>query len=139
VDSLQQVQSYLETTQGIEHADVVILTVPVSKLANDALDILKPGGRLVLAALGDPSNFRVDLPITRLEMNEITLRVTVMGSAPLRRDIPRILALYRQGKFKLNELITHRFALEDIRQGYETLYTGEMVRGVIDYSLTASS
>lgn len=139
VDSLQQVQSYLETTQGIEHADVVILTVPVSKLANDALDILKPGGRLVLAALGDPSNFRLDLPINRLVMNEITLRGTVMGSAALRRDIPRILALYRQGKFKLNELITHRFSLQDIGKGYETLHSGEMVRGVIDYSLNRAS
>lgn len=139
VGSLQEAQSYIADTHGAQGVDVVILTVPVSQLANEALDILKPGGRLVLAALGDPSRFRLDVPINRLVMNDVTLRGTVMGSAALRRDIPRILALYRQGKFKLDELITHRFALEDIRQGYETLYTGEMVRGVIDYSLTASS
>lgn len=138
VDSLQSAQSYLEETHGTQVADVVILTVPVAQLASEALDVMKPGGRLVLAALGDPNRFRLELPINRIVMNEITLRGTVMGSAALRRDIPRILALYRQGKFKLDELITHRFALQDIRKGYETLHTGDMVRGVIDYSLAAS-
>lgn len=135
VESLQQAQEYLEAAHGIQHADVAILTVPVSQLAHDALDILKPGGRLVLAALGQPDRFRLDLPVNRLVMNDITIRGTVMGSAALRRDIPRILALYRQGKFKLDELITHRFRLADIREGYGALHTGEMVRGVIDYSM----
>lgn len=139
VDSLKQAQAYVEVTHGVQHADVVILTVPVSQLAHEALDVLKPGGRLVLAALGEPSRFRLDLPINRIVMNEITLRGTVMGSAALRRDIPRILALYRQGKFKLDELITHRFALQDIRQGYATLHSGDMVRGVIDHSLDRQS
>lgn len=138
VDSLQDAESYVKNTHGESNIDAVILTVPVSQLANAALDVLKPGGRLVLAALGDPSRFRLDLPVNRIVMNEITLRGTVMGSAALRRDIPRILALYRQGKFKLDELITHRFTLQDIKKGYATLHTGEMVRGVIDYSLDSA-
>lgn len=133
--SLSAAKDYVASTHGANGVDAVILTVPVSQLVEDALDVLKAGGRLVLPALGDPTRFRLDLPINRIVMNDITIRGTVMGSSSLRRDIPRIVALYQQGKYKLDELITHRFALEEISSGYVQLHTGNMVRGVIDYTL----
>lgn len=134
--TLKAAKEYVASVHGIDGVDAVILTVPVSQLVDDALDVLKAGGRLVLPALGDPARFRLDLPINRIVMNDITIRGTVMGSSGLRRDIPRIVALYQQGKYKLDELITHRFALEDITTGYAQLHSGDIVRGVIDYNLT---
>ncbi|WP_404287614.1 zinc-binding dehydrogenase [Glutamicibacter arilaitensis] len=132
--SLDEASEYIHKASHGRKPTVVILTVPVAALAAQAVSILDQGGRLVLAALGNPASFRLDLPINQLVMNDITVRGTVMGSSSLRRDIPTILALYRQGKYKLDELITHRFSLADIRKGYSQLDQGDVVRAVIQYN-----
>ena len=46
-------------------------------------------------------------------------------------DIPRILELYRAGKLKLDELITTRYTLDQVNQGYEDMMAGRNIRGVI--------
>lgn len=46
-------------------------------------------------------------------------------------DIPRLLGLYRAGQLKLGELITRRYSLDEISQGYQDLDDGKLIRGVI--------
>ena len=46
-------------------------------------------------------------------------------------DIPRLLGLYRDGQLKLDELITRRYRLDEINQGYRDLDDGQLIRGVI--------
>lgn len=131
--SLAEASDFIQQATGGRKATVAIITVPVAAVVRGALAELDQGGRLVLAALGDPEKFRLDLPVNQLVMNDITVRGTVMGSASLRRDIPTILNLYRQGKFKLDELISHRYRIDEIKEGYEELGRGEVVRAVIEY------
>lgn len=131
--SIAEASRFIQDATGGRKATVVILTVPVSALLTQALAELDQGGRLVLAALGDPGRFRLDHAVNHLVMNEITVRGTVMGSASLRRDIPSILNLYRQGKFKLDELISHRFPLDRINEGYRELNSGDIIRAVVEY------
>ena len=125
--TVAEASAYIQEATGGCKATVAILTVPVSAVLTQALMELDQGGRLVLAALGDPAKFRLDLAVNYLVMNDITVRGTVMGSASLRRDIPDILNLYRGGKFKLDELITHRFPLDQIREGYKELNSGDII------------
>ncbi len=42
-----------------------------------------------------------------------------------------MLALYRSGKLKLDELVTKQYKLEDINQGYADLDAGQNIRGVV--------
>lgn len=132
--SLDEADEYIDAASHGRKATVVILTVPVAPLATQAISVLDQGGRLVLAALGNPAKFRLDIPVNQMVMNDITVRGTVMGSSSLRRDLPTILALYRQGKYKLDELITHRYSLANIREGYSQLDKGDVVRAVIQYN-----
>lgn len=132
--SIEDASAFIRDATSGRQATVVIITVPASPLIAQALAALDKGGRLVLAALGDPSRFRLDLPVNQLVMNEITVRGTVMGSASLRRDVPTILNLYRQGKFKLDELISHRYRLDEIREGYAELNRGDVIRAVVEYA-----
>ena len=44
-----------------------------------------------------------------------------------------MLRLYQEGKLKLDELITTRYKLEDINQGYADMHAGKNIRGVIVY------
>jgi Zn-dependent alcohol dehydrogenase len=56
---------------------------------------------------------------------------TIFGSGNPRFDIPNLLAMYRAGKLKLEELITRTYALEDVNQGYEDMREGRNIRGVL--------
>jgi S-(hydroxymethyl)glutathione dehydrogenase/alcohol dehydrogenase len=45
--------------------------------------------------------------------------------------MPRLLGLYKNGDLKLDELITNRYTLENINQGYEDMLSGKNIRGVL--------
>jgi S-(hydroxymethyl)glutathione dehydrogenase/alcohol dehydrogenase len=40
-------------------------------------------------------------------------------------------SLYQAGKLRIDELITHRYALEDANEAFRALAAGELGRGVI--------
>jgi alcohol dehydrogenase (nicotinoprotein) len=46
-------------------------------------------------------------------------------------DIPRLLRRYRARQVKLAELITRRYSLDEVNQGYQDLDDGKLIRGVI--------
>ena len=46
-------------------------------------------------------------------------------------DIPKLLGLWREGKFDLEGLITRTYPLEGINQGYEDMRNGKNIRGVL--------
>jgi Zn-dependent alcohol dehydrogenase len=51
---------------------------------------------------------------------------------PFIRDVRGgLLRLYRAGQLKLDELITRRYRLDEINQGYQDLDDGKIIRGVI--------
>jgi S-(hydroxymethyl)glutathione dehydrogenase / alcohol dehydrogenase len=58
---------------------------------------------------------------------------TAFGGARGRSDVPRIVDWYMDGKIKIDELITHRFALDDINQGFDLMHAGESIRSVVIY------
>jgi S-(hydroxymethyl)glutathione dehydrogenase/alcohol dehydrogenase len=68
-----------------------------------------------------------------IAMYQKQIRGTIFGSLNPRADIPKLLGLYREGQLKLDELITKRYRLDDINEGYEAMRSGENIRGVIVY------
>ena len=41
--------------------------------------------------------------------------------------------MYREGKLKLEELITRTYTLDEVNQGYQDLRDGKNIRGVIEF------
>jgi Zn-dependent alcohol dehydrogenase len=76
----------------------------------------------------------VKLNLFDLTMMEKQLVGAVFGSANPRYDIPRLLRLYRDGRLKLDELLTRTYPLEDINEGYEDMRTGKNLRGMVMHS-----
>jgi S-(hydroxymethyl)glutathione dehydrogenase/alcohol dehydrogenase len=91
------------------------------------------GGRCVVTGLAPMGAFDVTLSLADLTLMEKQLVGGVFGSAKARRDIPRLLRLYKEGKLKLDELVTTTYQLSEINQGYEDLRDGKNVRGMILY------
>jgi S-(hydroxymethyl)glutathione dehydrogenase/alcohol dehydrogenase len=47
--------------------------------------------------------------------------------------MPRLLALYRAGVLKLDELVTRTYQLEEVNEAFTAMLNGEVARGVIQF------
>jgi S-(hydroxymethyl)glutathione dehydrogenase / alcohol dehydrogenase len=56
---------------------------------------------------------------------------TAFGGAKGRRDVPRIVDWYMEGKINIDDLITHKLALEEINKGFELMREGKSIRSVV--------
>jgi S-(hydroxymethyl)glutathione dehydrogenase/alcohol dehydrogenase len=54
------------------------------------------------------------------------------GVAPM-RDVSKMLELYTSGRLKLDEVITTRYSLDQVNEGYADMHAGRNVRGVITF------
>src|SRR6187397_908409 len=58
---------------------------------------------------------------------------TAFGGAKGRRDVPRIVDWYMDGKINIDDLITHKLALEDINKGFDLMHEGKSIRSVVEF------
>ena len=70
------------------------------------------------------------LPIRQL-VDERAVTGSTMGSTRLSVDVPRLINLYRNKQFYLDELITQRIPLEHINEAIQHTHTGNAIRNVI--------
>jgi S-(hydroxymethyl)glutathione dehydrogenase/alcohol dehydrogenase len=91
------------------------------------------GGRVVWTNVAGINETDVSLNLFNLTLQEKQLVGSIFGSANPRRDIPHLLRLYQEGKLKLDELITQRYTLEEINDGYQDMRDGKNIRGMVMY------
>ncbi|MEX0960976.1 MAG: S-(hydroxymethyl)glutathione dehydrogenase/class III alcohol dehydrogenase [Burkholderiales bacterium] len=58
---------------------------------------------------------------------------TAFGGAKGRRDVPKIVDWYMDGKINIDDLITHKLKLDDINQGFDLMHEGKSIRSVVVY------
>jgi len=58
---------------------------------------------------------------------------TAFGGAKGRRDVPKIVDWYMEGKINIDDLITHKLKLADINKGFDLMHAGESIRSVVVY------
>ena len=56
---------------------------------------------------------------------------TAFGGAKGRRDVPKIVDWYMDGRINIDDLITHRLALDDINAGFDLMHAGKSIRSVV--------
>ena len=115
---------------GGRGADYVFVTVGAKVAVDQSYDLLAPGGAVVLVgmpAVGVKSEFEI------LTLANDTKRIlgSKMGSSNIHVDIPHLVDLYKQGRLKLDELITERYPLERINEAIAAVNRGEALRNVI--------
>ena len=60
-------------------------------------------------------------------------RGTAFGGAKGRTDVPKIVDWYMNGKINIDDLITHKLALDDINEGFDLMHRGESIRAVVEF------
>jgi len=56
---------------------------------------------------------------------------TAFGGAKGRRDVPKIVDWYMDGKIEIDPMITHVMPLEDINKAFDLMHSGESIRSVV--------
>ena len=96
-------------------------------------DAAGAGPQLTVGA--DARITRVGAFLRRTKLDELAQLLDVLaGSMSLvgpRPEVPRYVALYRQGRLPVDKLLTHRLKLDDINEGFERLREGRAVRQVV--------
>lgn len=115
------------TRRGV---DFSFVAVGDTRAVAQACDALSPGGTCVL--IGVPATgATVPLDVRPLVTGERSIRGCSYGSARTREDLPRLVELYLAGRLRVDELITHRYGLDEANEAFRALAAGELGRGLI--------
>lgn len=110
--------------------DYVFEAVGKPELQELALEIVRPGGTVVLSGLS-PNDSSTNLPGAKLVRQEKTVMGSYYGTANPSRDFPLYANLWKEGKLPLDKLISHRYPLDNINEAYADMLDGTSRKGVI--------
>lgn len=116
--------------QGADQALILVGTVE-EEVVSAATAAIGKGGTVVITGLAVPTKLTVHVSGADLTLNQKTIKGTLFGSSNPQYDIVKLLRLYDAGQLKLDELITTRYTLEQVNQGYQDLRDGKNIRGVL--------
>jgi alcohol dehydrogenase (nicotinoprotein) len=121
-----------ELTRGVG-ADQALITMGVvtQDVVEAAFAAIRKAGTVVITGLSGPGEKNIVLPSFELTLFEKKVVGALFGGGNPFDEIPKMLDLYRLGHLKLDELVTTRYRLDDVQQGYQDLIDGKNVRGVI--------
>ena len=121
----------LEITGG-RGVDYAIEAAGRREAMETAFQVVRDNGGLCVLAGDLPHGERISLdPFDLVRGKRIV--GTWGGETQPERDIPRYVDLYLAGKLKLDELITHRFRLEDINVAFHALDKGDVARAIVEF------
>ncbi|HVY09747.1 MAG TPA: NDMA-dependent alcohol dehydrogenase [Mycobacteriales bacterium] len=123
-----------EITWGAMAEKAIITTgVAEGSMIASVMSLVSKGGRCVVTAVASIEATDVTMSLFELTLMQKELVGSIFGGSNPRRDIPRLLRLYKEGKLKLDELITNEYKLDDVNQGYQDMRDGVNIRGLIRY------
>jgi S-(hydroxymethyl)glutathione dehydrogenase / alcohol dehydrogenase len=126
-DPVQQVR---ELTGGGVHYSFEALGTKTT--AEQAFGMLRPGGTATIIGMV-PFGVKIELHGYDF-LRDRKLQGTSMGGNRFRVDMPRLLSLWRQGRLKLDHLISGRIKLDQVNDGFAALKSGAPVRQLIDFA-----
>lgn len=133
---IAEADEFAKSVTNGQGADSAIVTTGVllSEHIGQAFSAIRKMGTVVVTSLGDATN--VGIPVSTLELTMYQKRIqgALFGASSPTSDIPRQIQMYRDGRLKLDELITNTYSLDEVAQGYEDMHAGKNIRGVVHFS-----
>lgn len=127
------VVSEVMSLTGERGADVAFEVIGLGVTIDQVVAMTRRGGQAVL--VGIPAmDVMLSLPaMIGLVLAEKTVKGCWYGSADVRRDVPRLIDLYRRGELQLDELVSRRIDLVEVNEAFAAMTAGEVARSVIVY------
>ena len=113
---------------GVDHS---FEAVGNAKLVRQAIESLAIRGTATIVGVLPPDAM-IEFPWMAIRP-ECKVQTSRMGSNQFRTDIPRYLDFYRQGRLRLDEMVTKRGRLGDINEAFRAMKAGEVARTVLTF------
>ena len=114
---------------GGRGADYAFEVIGTPETIREAVEITRPGGTTVMVGL---PRLSADIGIPAMSvLTEKRILGCVYGSARVRRDFPRLIALVEQGKLDVGAMVTRTMGLDDVNEALRLMQAGEVIRTVI--------
>ena len=136
-DKIAAAAGFGATGDGARELDYVFVTAAAPEAIEQGMSLLRRGGTLVLIGI-PPDGVTVQLDPLAIADRSLRILGSKMGDAVPQRDIPTFVELYRQGRLKLDELISGRWPLEQINEAVASAERGEALRPVIVFERAAA-
>ena len=133
VGSMDEARPLIQELSRGRLCDRVIVSPSVlyGPILAEAMSITGKGSTCVAVGVAPFAQTDIPMALHDLVLWNKELKGTVYGSMNPRTAIPQLVALYESGQLKLAELITRRYSLDEVNNGYDDLRNGEILRGVI--------
>jgi alcohol dehydrogenase len=126
-DAAEQVRAL--TSGGVDFA---FEFAGVVSALESACAMTRRGGTTVTASL-PPPDAALSVNIVKLVVEERAIKGSYIGTCVPVRDIPRYIALYKQGKLPVDRLLSDIITLDGINSGFDRLHRGEVARLVVHF------
>lgn len=134
-ENMQQATDLAQSLSNGQGADSAIVTVGVvtGEHVAEAFSSIRKAGTVVLTSMSEVAEYGIPVSLFELAMYQKRIQGSLFGMMQPTRATEDLLRLYKEGHLKLEELVTRRYTLDEINQGYEDMHAGINLRGVIDY------
>jgi len=122
-------QQVIDLSEG-RGVDYLFVTVGAKSAIEQSLGMLAKGGTAVIVGM-PASGVMAQYDPGEFAAAGQSIIGSKMGSASVSRDIPELVKLYQAGSLKLDELISGRYALDDINDAIASVQRGEALRNVV--------
>ena len=133
VATMEEATTLARSCTNGQGADSCIVTVGKleSPQVAQALASIRKAGTVVVTGLGNLRAVGAPISLADLTLMGKQLKGAIFGSCSPRRDIPRLLSLYKAGKLMLDELVTREYSLDQVAAAYDDLAAGTNLRGLV--------
>jgi S-(hydroxymethyl)glutathione dehydrogenase/alcohol dehydrogenase len=125
-DPVEQVKEL--TGGGVEYS---FEALGLKKTSEQAFEMLRTSGVATIIGMV-PEGEMLEIHGADL-LSDKRLQGSNMGSNHFRRDMPRYVEFYLDGKLKLDDMISRRIKLEQINEAFDEMKQGELARSVITF------
>jgi S-(hydroxymethyl)glutathione dehydrogenase/alcohol dehydrogenase len=123
------VNAVFEMTDG-RGADYVFVAVGAKQAIDLSYRLLAPGGMAVLVGIPENDVTSTFDPVALAGGSQQVVG-SKLGAVDIGTDIPKLIELYREGRLKLDALITGRFPFENINQAIAATRAGRGLKNVL--------
>jgi S-(hydroxymethyl)glutathione dehydrogenase/alcohol dehydrogenase len=120
---------------GGRGVDVSFEVIGLKATVEQAFAMARRGGQAIIVGVPKMEQM-MEIPIAmELLVNEKQVRGSWYGSSNVKRDVPHLIDLYKNGTLKLDELVSRTIGLADINEAFTAMEAGEVARSVVDYGI----
>ncbi len=132
-DEVDAVSKVTELSGG-RGADVAFEVIGLGPTIEQTINMTRNGGEAIL--VGVP---RMDVMLNlNAAFTFLYLAKTVKGcwygSSNVHEDVPKLIALYKEGKLKLEELVSREIGVDGVNEAFTAMQQGEVARSLITHT-----